>query len=128
MSALTIARLARAAGVGVETVRYYQRRGLIAVPPSAGAIRRYDEADLKRLRFIRRAAAAGFTLTEIAELIALDSTNDRARTAEMAGERLAALDEKIAVLEGARTALGRLRKTCTSGTKGPCPILEAFEE
>ena len=128
MSALTIARLARAAGVGVETVRYYQRRGLIAVPPSAGAIRRYDEADLKRLRFIRRAAAAGFTLTEIAELIALDSTNDRARAAEMAGERLAALDEKIAVLEGARTALGRLRKTCTSGTKGPCPILEAFEE
>jgi MerR family mercuric resistance operon transcriptional regulator len=46
----------------------------------------------------------------------------------MASDRLAALDEKIAVPEGARTALGRLRKTCTSGTKGPCPILEAFEE
>jgi hypothetical protein len=74
------------------------------------------------------AATAGVTLAEIAELIALDSTNDCARTARTAGERLAALDEKIAVLEGARTALGRLRKTCTSRTKGSCPILEAFEE
>ena len=76
----------------------------------------------------QRGGGVGFTLAEIAELIALDSTNDRARTAQTAGDRLAALDQKSAVLEGARTALGRLRKTCTSGTKGPCPILEAFEE
>jgi MerR family mercuric resistance operon transcriptional regulator len=82
----------------------------------------------RRSRAVTQRRGAGFTLAKIAKLIALDSTNDRARSTEMASDRLAALDEKIAVPEGARTALGRLRKTCTSGTKGPCPILEAFEE
>ena len=76
---LTIARLGAAAGVGVETVRYYQRRGLLPVPASMGAVRRYDAGDVRRLRFIRRAQAAGFTLEEIGELLALDRTGDRAR-------------------------------------------------
>lgn len=124
---LTIARLAGAAGVGVETVRYYQRRGLLAVPASAGAVRRYGEKDVRRLRFIRSAQAAGFTLDEIAELLALDATNDRPRVRELAGRRLAALDARIAELTQARTALARLAATCAAGTKGPCPILEAFE-
>jgi len=125
--AMTIARLGAAAGVGVETVRYYQRRGLLPVPASLGEVRRYDETDLRRLRFIRRAQAAGFTLEEIGELLALDRTGDRARVRELAAERLAALDARIAELETARTALERLRATCASGTKGPCPILEAFD-
>jgi MerR family mercuric resistance operon transcriptional regulator len=56
---LTIARLGSAAGVGVETVRYYQRRGLLSVPATGGGVRRYDEEDVRRLRFIRRAQAAG---------------------------------------------------------------------
>jgi MerR family mercuric resistance operon transcriptional regulator len=124
---LTIAGLAKAGGVGVETVRYYQRRGLLAEPPRAGAIRRYGEGDLRRLHFIRRAQRAGFTLEEIAELLALDSGHDRARVRALAGERLAALDARIAELEAARTALTRLSKACAAGTKGPCPILEAFE-
>lgn len=124
---LTIARLGAAAGVGVETVRYYQRRGLLAVPPSAGAVRRYDADDVRRLRFIRRAQAAGFTLEEIGELLALDRTGDRARVRELATERLAALDDRIAELEQSRTALERLRASCASGRKGPCPILEAFD-
>jgi MerR family mercuric resistance operon transcriptional regulator len=124
---LTIAGLAKASGVGVETVRYYQRRGLLAEPPRAGAIRRYGEGDLRRLRFIRRAQGAGFTLEEIGELLALDSGHDRARVRALAGERLAALDARIAELESARTALTRLSKACAAGTKGPCPILEAFE-
>jgi MerR family mercuric resistance operon transcriptional regulator len=124
---LTIAGLAKAGGVGVETVRYYQRRGLLAEPPRAGAIRRYGGGDLRRLRFIRRAQSAGFTLEEIAELLALDSGHDRARVRALAGERLAALDARIAELEAARTALARLSKACGAGTKGPCPILEAFE-
>ena len=127
-SAMTIARLAAAAGVGVETVRYYQRRGLLPVPASMGEVRRYDENDLRRLRFIRRAQAAGFTLEEIGELLALDRTGDRARVRALAGERLAALDAKIAELDSARAALERLRSTCASGTKGPCPILEAFDQ
>ena len=64
---LTIARLGAAAGVGVETVRYYQRRGLLDVSASACGVRRYDEGDVRRLRFIRRAQAAGFTLEEGAD-------------------------------------------------------------
>jgi MerR family mercuric resistance operon transcriptional regulator len=124
---MTIARLGAAAGVGVETVRYYQRRGLLPVPASAGAVRRYDNEDVRRLRFIRRAQAAGFTLDEIGELLALDRTDDRARVRELAGERLAALDARIAELESSRAALERLRATCASGRKGPCPILEAFD-
>lgn len=124
---LTIARLGAAAGVGVETVRYYQRRGLLAVPASAGAVRRYDAGDVRRLRFIRRAQAAGFTLDEIGELLALDRTDDRARVRQLATERLAALDARITELEQSRAALERLRSTCASGGKGPCPILEAFD-
>ena len=124
---MTIARLGAAAGVGVETVRYYQRRGLLAVPPSAGAVRRYGPEDLRRLRFIRRAQAAGFTLEEIGELLALDRTDDRARVRQLASERLAALDARIAELEQSRAALERLRTSCASGRKGPCPILEAFD-
>ena len=124
---MTIARLGAAAGVGVETVRYYQRRGLLPVPASAGAVRRYDAGDLRRLLFIRRAQAAGFTLEEIGELLALDRTDDRARVRELATERLAALDARIAELEVSRAALERLRASCASGKKGPCPILEAFD-
>ncbi len=127
MADMTIARLAKAGGVGVETVRYYQRRGLLGLPPRAGAVRRYGPADVRRLLFIRRAQAAGFTLEEIGELLALDSGHDRARVRALAGERLAALDSKIAELEAARAALTRLAAACAAGTKGPCPILEAFE-
>jgi MerR family mercuric resistance operon transcriptional regulator len=127
MSDLTIARLGAEAGVGVETVRYYQRRGLLAVPPRAGSVRRYGPEDLRRLRFIRRAQAAGFTLEEIGELLALDRTEDRARVRALAADRLAALDSKIAELEEARAALEHLRSACAAGGKGPCPILEAFE-
>ena len=124
---MTIARLGAAACVGVETVRYYQRRGLLAVPASAGAVRRYGPEDVRRLRFIRRAQAAGFTLEEIGELLVLDRSDDRARVRELAGARLAALDARIAELESSRAALERLRATCASGGKGPCPILEAFD-
>ncbi len=127
MPEMTIARLAAAGGVGVETIRYYQRRGLLAEPVKAGSVRRYGASDVRRLLFIRRAQAAGFTLDEIGELLALDSGHDRARVRALASERLAALDSKIAELEAARSALTRLSKACAAGTEGPCPILEAFE-
>jgi MerR family mercuric resistance operon transcriptional regulator len=124
----TIGGIAKAAGVGVETVRYYQRRGLLPEPPRPpGEVRRYSEAEVNRLKFIRSAQAAGFTLAEIGELIALDRTNDRARVRELAAERVAALDAKMTELKQAREALARLAKTCASGSAGPCPILEAFE-
>ena len=125
---MTISKLAGAAGVGVETVRYYQRRGLMPEPERAnGYVRRYDEADARRLRFIRAAQAAGFTLQEIEELVALDATGDRARARELARARVAALDARIAELKAARKALNRLADDCGSGEDGPCPILMAFE-
>ena len=133
MSDTTIAGLARAGGVGVETVRYYQRRGLLNTPVRSGSggpggdIRRYDEQDVARLRFIRAAQAAGFTLEQIAELIALDATEDRTRARELARERITALDAKIAEMKEARDALSRLARACGDGSAGPCPIITAFE-
>lgn len=124
---MTIGKLAAAGGVGVETVRFYQRRGLIGTPTRDGGIRRYDAGDLRRLCFIRKAQTAGFTLDEIAELLALDATNDRARARAMAEARIAALDRKIAELQSARTALGGLAAECASGSGGACPIIQAFD-
>ena len=127
MAGMTIAKLARAAGVGVETVRYYQRRGLLPTPRKSGGIRRYGEEDVRRLRFIRTAQGAGFTLEEIGELLALEATNDRRRVRALATERIAALDAKIAQMKDARDVLAKLARQCAAGTKGPCPILAAFE-
>ena len=124
---LTIAKLAKAGGVGVETVRYYQRRGLLHEPERAGGIRRYGTEDVSRLRFIRSAQAAGFTLETIGELLALDSSEDRARARDLARTRVEALDRQIADLQAARDALSRLADQCGSASSGPCPILTAFE-
>ena len=127
MTGLTIGRLARQGGVGVETVRYYQRRGLLPTPRRGDGVRRYGEEDLKRLRFIRSAQAAGFTLEQVGELLALDATHDRARARTLAKARIAALTEKIAELEKARDALKRLARDCGANSRGPCPIILAFE-
>lgn len=126
-SGLTIARLAAAAEVGVETVRYYQRRGLMPEPPRLGAVRRYGSDDVRRLHFIRRAQAAGFTLEEIGELLESDRVQDRARVRALAASRVEALQARIAELEKARIALERLHGACADGGKGPCPILTAFD-
>jgi MerR family transcriptional regulator, mercuric resistance operon regulatory protein len=124
----TIGGLAKASGVGVETVRYYQRRGLLPEPARPpGEVRRYGEADVKRLRFIRSAQAAGFTLREIGELLALDASDDRARARELAQARVAAIDEKIEELREARDALAALATDCAKKRGGPCPILKAFD-
>ena len=125
-SALTIGRLAEAGGVGVETVRFYQRKGLIETPPRDG-VRRYDAATVKRLRFIRQAQAAGFTLAEIKELLDLDAGEDRARAHQLARARVDALDARIAELERARDSLHRLAEACGDGGAGPCPILASFD-
>lgn len=129
----TIAGLARAGGVGVETVRYYQRRGLIETPErpggggASGGIRRYGSAAIRRLRFIRSAQAAGFTLDQIADLLDLDASEDRTRVYALARERIAALDAKIADLMAARAALHHLAQECQASPTGPCPIIAAFE-
>jgi MerR family mercuric resistance operon transcriptional regulator len=125
--ALTIGKLAEAGGVGVETVRFYQRKGLLETPDRADGFRRYGDNVLRRLRFIRQAQNAGFTLNEIAELLDLDAGEDRSRARDLAEARVKALDARIAELKLARDALTRLAKECSGGDKGPCPILKSFE-
>ena len=130
---LTIGKFAKAGGVGVETIRYYQRRGLLGTPARSGGdgcgggVRRYDENDVRRLKFIRSAQASGFTLDEIGELLALEQSDDRPRVRALARQRIDALDEKIAQMTETRAALARLADQCAASDKGPCPILAAFE-
>jgi MerR family transcriptional regulator, mercuric resistance operon regulatory protein len=133
MTTMTIAGLARQGGVGVETLRYYQRRGLLrtplrpAGPGPKGGVRRYGPEDLERLSFIRAAQAAGFTLEQIKELLALDARGDRARVSELARQRIADLETRIAELQSARNALARLAEECSSASVDqPCPIIMAF--
>ena len=132
MAGLTISGLAKAGDVGVETVRYYQRRGLLAEPrkPAAagggGGVRRYGDEDVRRLRFIRAAQAAGFSLEEIAELLELDASSDRTRARALARARLQEIDRRIADLQTARSWLSDLERECAKGKKGPCPIIQAF--
>lgn len=123
---LTIGKLAAAADVGVETVRFYQRRGLLSTPKRIDGFRHYGESDVNRLRFIRLAQAAGFTLEEIRQLLALDSGEDRAAAREMASKRLAELDARMEALQHARASLQKLVSECAIGKTGPCPILKSF--
>jgi MerR family mercuric resistance operon transcriptional regulator len=131
--AMTISGLARAGGVGVETVRFYQRRGLLGTPDRpasggmAGGVRRYEEEEVRRLKFIRSAQGAGFTLEQIGELLRLDAGQDRVRARELAAQRLEALDLRIAELQSARDSLRRLASACHASEEGPCPIISAFE-
>lgn len=133
MATVTIAGLARAGGVGVETIRYYQRRGLLKKPERkdrtsrGGGIRRYGDDDIRRLRFIRAAQAAGFSLEQITELLALDASYDRPRARALARERILALNAEIAELKAARDSLQRLARACDAGATGPCPIIAAFD-
>lgn len=124
---MTIGQLARQGGVHVETIRYYQRRGLLPVPVPDGGVRRYDAAALRRLRFIKSAQAAGFTLTEIAELLELDASTDRARARELADARITAIEQTIAELTSARQALMHLSRRCAAGDTAACPIITAFD-
>ncbi len=129
MGGMTIAGLAREGGVGVETVRYYQRRGLLDVPERGldAGVRRYGAGDVRRLRFIRSAQAAGFTLDQIADLIRMDVADDREPARALALACVEALDARIAELTRARDGLLRLAMRCSGEATGPCPILSAFE-
>jgi MerR family mercuric resistance operon transcriptional regulator len=132
MPSFTIAKLGAKVGVGVETIRYYQRRGLLGVPERpesggpSGGVRRYGEEDVQRLRFIRSAQAAGFTLDEIGTLLACDPVSDRPSIRALAERRIVAIDQQIETLAAARKSLDRLARQCGSGSEGPCPIVEAF--
>ena len=125
---LTIGKLARAVDVPIDTVRYYERQGLMPAPVrGANGYRHYDAADLERLRFIRQAQKLGFTLAEIGRLLELVATDGaRADVRALAGERLADIDQRLAELQRHRVVLSKLIETCSGrGTVSGCPIIEA---
>ena len=128
MTSLGIGTLAKRAGVRIDTVRYYERSGLL-VPEGRleSGYRRYSEAELTRLRFIRRAQVLGFSLKEIGELLALSKTRNVARVKRAAELKLADVEERIAALVRMRDALSTLVSTCPGhGEPADCPILKAL--
>jgi MerR family transcriptional regulator, copper efflux regulator len=128
MDSIGIGTLAKRAGVGIDTVRYYERAGLLA--PSrrlASGYRRYTALELSRLRFIRRAQALGFTLEEVRDLLALSAKRDVARVKRSAQSKLEDVDEKIAALKKVREGLAKLIDACPGhGRAADCPILQAL--
>lgn len=124
-SDLTIGKLAERAGVNVETIRYYQRRGLLDEPKKPlGGYRHYPADAAKRVHFIRRAQALGFTLQEVAALLRLDAANACAETRELAAHKLAMIEEKLTALTAIRNGLAALVSKCGKRGKRPCPIIQ----
>jgi MerR family mercuric resistance operon transcriptional regulator len=127
---LTIAGLARAAGVNVETIRFYQRKGLLAEPARpAGGIRHYGAADVARARFVKAAQRIGFTLQEIAQLLHLDDGAHCAEARDIAEHKLHDVRRRIADLQRIEAALVGLVKRCAV-TRGKvrCPLIASLQE
>lgn len=125
---MTIGALAAAASVGVETVRFYQGRGLMDVPPlPMRSVRRYGRAELAQLRFIRRAQRLGFSLKEIGDLLRLDSQTSCAGTQALAQERLSDVRQRLAEMAELEATLVRLVDACGgTGATDACPIMVAL--
>ena len=125
-----IAEAADRAGVNPQTLRYYERRGLLrpAGRRSSG-YREYSTDDVKVVRFVKRAQELGFSLDDIAGLLALrgPQSGRRERVRRIAEERLVDLEARIRDLQQMRQALGRLVRTCHAGSTPDCPIIEALE-
>ena len=129
-SRLTIGRLAGAAGVGVETVRFYQRCGLLTEPerPASG-YREYSPADVQRIRFIKRAQTLGFNLDDIAGLLKLDGPQTCSLTHDLALNKLHLVEEKISGLKSIHRALKQMVRQCELDHEtGTCPIIQALTE
>ncbi|MEX1027022.1 MAG: heavy metal-responsive transcriptional regulator, partial [Candidatus Paceibacterota bacterium] len=116
MKPLTIGQVARQAGIGVETVRFYEREGLIEEPDRrASGYRQFEEVVVDRLRFIREAKELGFTLKEIKELLSLklDPRSSCADVRQRAEAKIDDIEEKIRMLQRMKRALGKLTKACS---------------
>jgi len=128
VKSIGIGALATGAGVGIDTVRYYERSGLLA-PRSrlASGYRRYSELELSRLRFIRRAQSLGFTLKEVRDLLAISAQRDVSRVKGAAQAKLSDIDRRIAALKRIRKGLSTLITACPGhGRAADCPILNAL--
>lgn len=124
---LTIGKLAKIAGVGVQTIRYYQQRGLLPVPESSGAYRHYPVSLGKRIRFIKRAQELGFSLNEVMELLSLENSIDRESIRQIASARLEEIQAKLADLDRMKKALSSLVYECEHTDLGrPCPIISTL--
>lgn len=120
-----IGRLAETAGVNVETVRYYQRRGLLTTPlPTNGVFRRYSDNDVQRLNFIKRAQSTGFTLSEIGALLTLRESQSCADTRALATRKLKTVEERLRDLRRLRLELKQWIELCDHNPKyAPCPSI-----
>jgi len=131
MTSLTIGKVAQRVGVGIETVRFYEREGLLDEPPrGASGYRHYPEAVVPRLLFIKRAKELGFTLNEIKELLSLRLAPDTtcADVKQRAETKVADVEEKMASLRRMKKALVELTESCSGrGPVDDCPILEALD-
>lgn len=128
MDLMTIGQLAAAAGVNVETVRYYQRRSLLAVPQRInGGIGRYPGAALTRLRFIKRAQALGFSLDDVQALLSLDDGQSCAAARSLGENKLADVRERIRTLRALEHVLEGLVAQCTQTRRRVnCPLIDAL--
>ena len=125
----TIGRLAQAVGVNVETVRYYQRRGLLDTPlRRTSGFHHYSENDAELLRFIKRAQGSGFTLAEIEALLALRVSKSCKETRALAAKKLAMVEERLRDLRRLRRELRAWVDACDHNPKNsPCPTIRRFE-
>jgi Hg(II)-responsive transcriptional regulator len=127
---MRIGAAAEQAGVNIQTLRYYERRGLLPRPPRReSGYREFPDDAVGIVRFIKRAQDLGFTLDEVEELLKLrnDRRRDRARIRAIAERRVRQIDQKIAELEAMKKALGRLLHCCHDGSTLECPIIEALD-
>ena len=132
MDMLSIGQVARRAGVGVETVRFYEREGLLEEPPRrASGYRQYDEQVVKRLHFIKRAQQLGFSLKEITELLMLrvDGQTSCEEVKRHAETKIAGVEQKLLELQRMRQALLQVASLCTGeGPRSRCPMLDALDQ
>lgn len=127
---LTIGKVAAAAEVNVETIRFYQRRGIIAEPPKKlGGLRYYDETAIERVRFVKRAQSLGFSLEEVVGLLELHAANVCAKTHDAAERKLAMVEDRIRDLQQIQMALKKLIGQCEEGVANvSCPIIDALQK
>ena len=126
MSTYTIGRLARAAGVNLETIRYYQRRGLLPTPPRPpGGVRRYPADMLQQLHFIKRAQELGFSLREIQQLLRLGKASCQ-DARQLAEAQLSAIEDRLTDLQTIRRTLHTLIQACRAGRETTCPIVDTL--
>ena len=129
---LTIGTVAKETGIGIETIRFYERKGLIKPPPrNASGYRQYSKDVIKRIRFIKNAKELGFSLKEISELLSLRLTS-RSKCSQVrknTSDKISEVERKIETLQKMRKALKKLLLACDTNTRSAdCPILKALEQ